>query len=197
MNEKLQPKNNEKLNNEELLKRFETLPLKVVNALVTSTSNLCVEKEDLIQEAYIELITCYSKYDETKGDFEPFATSCIYNRTKSLLKKYSYSNMAPVENIVEIVDANEAYAIDSMIQELEEKELTKKVARFMAEHKLVKFKGCDPVKVIFMLAEEMNTREIADAFGVSTQTVCSFIRRFREKVGSSQEYADFKARELC
>ena len=164
----------------ELAARF-VIPIRSMAASFRS-----LETEDLCQEGLIALMRAAQTYDE-KGaaKFSTYASSCIYNRFVSLLRKSGNKNAIPNSSIVYLSDENSgdvinavssAFALDPEFLLMERENLQRlrsKLCDILSENEL---------KVFNMYANGYKYGEISKALSVSYKFVDNAITRIKKKL---------------
>lgn len=73
-----------------------------VEIIATKYKESPMEREDIIQEGMIGLLSAIRTYDSTKGaSFKTYANTCIDNSIQTALRKYYRLKDIPVQNVIE------------------------------------------------------------------------------------------------
>lgn len=146
------------------------------------------DREDLIQEGMLGLLSAIRKYDPASGTaFKTYAERCIHNRLLSAIENASRQKHTPLNERVSYEDhmrKEDSFAEDTFTRQTEDRVLARVLERELLERKdsiLSKMER----DVLKQYLAGMSYKEIAQALNKTEKSVDNAVQRIRRKIAEN------------
>lgn len=159
---------------DELLKRYKNKVLAIARRFFLGGA----ETEDLVQEGMCGLYTAIINYSPEKGNFSPYANTCVRNRILDKVragknnKNFALNSSVPIEE----VDGEMLSSLNPEDELIKDESLSEFYAAIAKNLSSLEF------KVMVMYIDGLTMSEISSALNLSVKSVDNAITRARRKL---------------
>ena len=160
-----------------LLKKYKELV-----KYLSSNLYLCDgDRDDLIQEGMIGLFRAVMSYDaEAEASFRTYATRCINRQMYSAIRRSKRRKNEPLNTYISIDDDSREQSFEKVFKNPEEIMIRREEYEY-SERKLLEKLSAFEKKVLMLLLEEHDYKEIAVILGKHPKSIDNAIQRIRAK----------------
>lgn len=158
-----------------LISRYMRIIIIKANKTIKHKHNKIIkpDKEDLISEGFLGLLSAIRAFDEGKGSFANFANTCIDNKIKSSV--IGFKSMPLMSDDFDIMSLKDTapLADDVLIEKESKAELSSKLRNVLSAHEF---------NVLGLYINDYSYNLISEKLGISTKSVDNALSRARIKL---------------
>ncbi len=158
----------------------ECLVKRYSNAVLSIARRCCMsamETEDLVQEGMCALFAAISSYTRVKGDFKPYANTCIRNKILDYVRQTKSKKNMPLANYLPLDSIEETYSPlnieDKIILDEDNGEFYEKIESVLSPFEF---------KTMKLYLDGMKIAEISNLLGKEKKSIENAISRSYKKL---------------
>ncbi len=147
--------------------------MKIIIMKANKMKNRVADRDDLVSEGFIGLMSAIRSYDQSKGGFSAFANTCINNRMKSHLSTAKHSPAKAEGFDFNLIEDVSPHADELLIEKESENEFLLKIKEQLSSLEY---------DVLTLFMNGYTYQQVSEKLGKSTKSVDNALSRARGKL---------------